>query len=311
MSLIIQNIPTHLFLGFLGVGKTSAILSCFEQKPNNERWAVLVNEFGKQGIDGKIYDAKGISVKEVPGGCLCCVVGLPFQVAIMQIIKEQKPDRLFIESSGASHAQGVIKTLQQDNFKQVLDLKAKVCIIDPNHLTDKRYFNNRNYQAQLNAADVLVVNKIDQASDDALKQLDILLLSFKPAKSFVQKTNFGDIDLPCLNAAIIKSTHQTVKFFSAATAPIEFKTFDWDFKGHESFNLSKLTLWMQQTCFIRAKGIVNTEQGWHSFNAVNGAAQTDHLPKQQQGRIEIIINKSDPISFIELKNQLDDCIIKS
>lgn len=50
----LTNVPTNLVMGFLGVGKTTAILDLLQQKPENENWAVLVNEFGKVGIDGAI-----------------------------------------------------------------------------------------------------------------------------------------------------------------------------------------------------------------------------------------------------------------
>lgn len=58
-------------MGFLGVGKTTAILDLLQHKPENENWAVLVNEFGEVGIDGAIFAAAGATVKEVVGGCLC------------------------------------------------------------------------------------------------------------------------------------------------------------------------------------------------------------------------------------------------
>ncbi|MCK5477881.1 MAG: hypothetical protein KAI44_03095, partial [Methylococcales bacterium] len=54
---IVTNIPTNLVMGFLGVGKTTAILDLLKHKQKNENWAVLVNEFGKIGIDGAIYTA--------------------------------------------------------------------------------------------------------------------------------------------------------------------------------------------------------------------------------------------------------------
>ena len=41
------GIPTNVISGFLGVGKTSAILNLLSQKSSHERWAVLVNEFGE------------------------------------------------------------------------------------------------------------------------------------------------------------------------------------------------------------------------------------------------------------------------
>ena len=83
----IQHIPTNLIMGFLGAGKTSAILHLIQQKPRNEKWSVLVNEFGAIGIDSAIYQAHGISVKEIPGGCMCCTAGVPMQVAINQLLK--------------------------------------------------------------------------------------------------------------------------------------------------------------------------------------------------------------------------------
>ncbi|MGO1707756.1 MAG: GTP-binding protein, partial [Oleiphilaceae bacterium] len=58
------RIPTHLVLGFLGAGKTTAILNLLKQKPEGERWAVLVNEFGEVGIDGAFLSNQGVAVKE-------------------------------------------------------------------------------------------------------------------------------------------------------------------------------------------------------------------------------------------------------
>ena len=57
----LANIPTNLVMGFLGVGKTTAILDLLKQKPKHEYWTVLVNEFGKIGIDGAIYSAAGVT----------------------------------------------------------------------------------------------------------------------------------------------------------------------------------------------------------------------------------------------------------
>ena len=45
------GVPTNIITGFLGVGKTTAILKLLRSKPKHERWAVLVNEFGEVGID--------------------------------------------------------------------------------------------------------------------------------------------------------------------------------------------------------------------------------------------------------------------
>ena len=52
-------IRVHLITGFLGVGKTTAILHLLKHKPEHEKWAVLVNEFGEVGVDGAILESQG------------------------------------------------------------------------------------------------------------------------------------------------------------------------------------------------------------------------------------------------------------
>lgn len=57
-------IPTNIITGFLGVGKTTAINALLANKPEDENWAILVNEFGQVGIDQEMLpDQNGLHVK--------------------------------------------------------------------------------------------------------------------------------------------------------------------------------------------------------------------------------------------------------
>ena len=108
----IRAIPTNIITGFLGVGKTSTIIKLMKHKPNNERWAVLVNEFGEIGIDscliqGQLSD-KQIFIREVAGGCMCCTAGLSMQIALNQLLKKAKPDRLLMVRASQRGAASVI-----------------------------------------------------------------------------------------------------------------------------------------------------------------------------------------------------------
>ena len=93
---------TNLITGFLGSGKTTSILHLLAQKPADEKWAVLVNEFGEVGIDGALLADSGALLKD-PGGCMCCVNGLPMQVGLNTLLRQGKPDRLLIEPTGLGH----------------------------------------------------------------------------------------------------------------------------------------------------------------------------------------------------------------
>lgn len=90
-------IPVNIITGVLGVGKTTAIRHLISQRPPNENWAIVVNEFGALGIDGAVLDTAGgltsdgggdggVTVREVAGGCLCCAVAAPFTVAVTQVL---------------------------------------------------------------------------------------------------------------------------------------------------------------------------------------------------------------------------------
>ena len=116
-----RTIPTSIITGFLGVGKTTSILNLLSSKPANERWAVLVNEFGEIGIDGAIFKSSvqsdnNVFVQEVPGGCMCCASSLPMQVALSRLIRESKPHRLIIEPTGLGHPQEVLRALKSAKF---------------------------------------------------------------------------------------------------------------------------------------------------------------------------------------------------
>ncbi|MCP5076949.1 MAG: cobalamin biosynthesis protein, partial [Psychromonas sp.] len=92
-----QKIYTHIISGFLGAGKTTFMNNLLKTKPTNETWAVLVNESGTTHYAKQQLANNGVVVKELYGGCLCCSAGMPFRVALNNVIKKHNPQRLFIE----------------------------------------------------------------------------------------------------------------------------------------------------------------------------------------------------------------------
>ncbi|MBO2653042.1 GTP-binding protein [Shewanella algae] len=161
--MILKPVATNLITGFLGSGKTTFIKALLANKPAGETWAVLVNEFGEIGIDAGLMGQSdsGVVIREVPGGCLCCVAGVPTQVAVTQLLARAKPDRLLIEPTGLGHPKEILKTLSSKQFAEVLSLKASICLFDPRKLSDKRYTEHENFLSQLQIADILLAGKQD------------------------------------------------------------------------------------------------------------------------------------------------------
>ena len=304
----INNVATNIISGFLGVGKTSAILSLFKQKPENQKWAVLVNEFGETGIDGNIYQSHGIAVKEIPGGCMCCAQGLPLQVAVNRLLKATRPDRLIIESSGAGHASGVLKTLNGKDFINILTLKASICLLDPENLLDENYLDNELFQQQLMLADVLIANKTDLASAEALQKFHHMSQRFKIAKSYITETVHGKLELKWLDLAC--TPRRDEKAFIKITAPgkTEWQTHSLSFPASTCFDQQRLIHWIKSLDVIRLKGILKTEQGDFLFNYVSGSLEHQRIKTNATNKLQLIHYR---IDVDNINSGLRKCTVES
>ncbi|RTR32812.1 CobW family GTP-binding protein [Shewanella atlantica] len=171
--MIIKPIATNVITGFLGVGKTSFIKQLFLSKPADEKWAVLINEFGEVGIDAALLGGgeKAIEIREVAGGCMCCAAGIPMQVAINQLIAKAKPDRLLIEPTGLGHPKEVLKVLSEPHYHNVIDLRSTVCLVDARKIEDARYREHEIFNQQLEVADIVLAAKSDLYSGQSFKNL--------------------------------------------------------------------------------------------------------------------------------------------
>jgi G3E family GTPase len=161
----------NLITGFLGSGKTTSLLHLLANKPADENWAILVNEFGEIGIDGALLADRGATLKEIPGGCMCCVNGLPLQVGLNMLLKQAKPDRLIIEPTGLGHPKQLLNMLRAAVYQPWIQVDATLTLLDPRQLADARVVENENFRDQLVAADIIVANKSDRWSDEDRQRL--------------------------------------------------------------------------------------------------------------------------------------------
>ena len=170
---IIKAIPTNIITGALAAGKTSFIKTLLQLKPEHERWAILVNEFGEIGLDGSLLATslsshnkssnapQTVFVKEVPGGCMCCASGLPMQIALNQLLAKAKPHRLLIEPTGLGHPKELLDVFNSEYYRDVIKLNATVCLIDARNLERQKWREHQTFTDQLTVADLIVATKCD------------------------------------------------------------------------------------------------------------------------------------------------------
>ncbi|WP_062262869.1 CobW family GTP-binding protein [Endozoicomonas arenosclerae] len=315
-----KSIPTNLITGFLGSGKTTAILHLLANKPKNETWGVLVNEFGEIGIDGAMMAGKGAVVREVPGGCMCCVAGLPMQIGLNMLIARSKPDRILIEPTGLGHPEQILQTLSGEHYSEVLDLKASICLLDPRNLKDSRYLENENFQDQIALADVVVANKTDCCDESDRERFDDFCRTMQNKKFMTAWVEQGSLEYQWLD---LPKGHQVALHPDAhhnhssmpETVPLQLPEGELfirrENKGQGHFSCgwlynSKLTFSFDALFHLfnsipakRLKAVIHTNQGSRAFNAQDGVVSIMELDECDNSRIEVIHDEPLPWDDIE------------
>jgi G3E family GTPase len=318
------KIPANIITGFLGVGKTTAILTLLANKPSTERWAVLVNEFGEIGIDGTMMSEQGAIIKEVPGGCMCCTAGVPTSVAITALLR-QKPDRLLIEPTGLGHPKEIIALLTSTQYSPYVDLKATIALVDPRNLSNPKYTTNQNFNDQLDCADVVIGNKVDQVTSSDIDTFNDWVTDQTPPKVFHKLVKQGSIPLEVLD---IERRHSDfteadhVHHHHASQEP-QFElppgkaylrrenvgqgyySCGWLFGAELIFEFDSLFSLFNDLTAERIKAVVNTNTGCYAFNVANGVVTVNQMSLEGfESRIEVIDSQLMPW------DQLNELLVK-
>ncbi len=191
-----HSVPTNLVTGFLGVGKTTAVIDLLQRKAPGSRWAVLVNEYGAVSIDDALIEGsapEGVTVKEVGGGCVCCASAPFLPVAIHFLLLEAQPERLIIETTGLGHPARLIDSLRM-NYHGRLDVRATLGIVDPHDFAKPEMRDNPIFVDQIQMSDVLVMNKLDTATPELVADFQSWANGLFPPKLLIAGTTHGRID---------------------------------------------------------------------------------------------------------------------
>lgn len=191
-------IPTILLTGFLGAGKTT-LLNRLIGHYRSQRTVLLINEFGKVGIDGDLLTPGTYQKVELNKGSLFCIcVRTDFIFEVERIATELRPELLIIEATGLADTSEMEEMLALPNLKNHIELKANVCLVDcQNFLKIKDTL--RAPVSQIKNADLVLLNKIDLVSDLQVEQVAAAVASISPGVPML-RTKYAEFDLTILDA---------------------------------------------------------------------------------------------------------------
>jgi Ni2+-binding GTPase involved in maturation of urease and hydrogenase len=160
----------HLVGGFLGSGKTTAIINASKQLvTQGKRVGVVTNDQGKYLVDTAFFRLNDVPTIEVTGGCFCCHYD-DLEDRLDQLTAEVRPDVIFAESVGscADLVATVIKPLI--NLRSSEFQPASFSVFTDGRLLEMRLLGeglpfSENivylFDKQIEEASVLIINKCD------------------------------------------------------------------------------------------------------------------------------------------------------
>ena len=321
---LIENVPTHLIAGPLGSGKTTLLRNLMKQRPDNEQWAILINEFGEVGIDAALLKTSdsGIQLAEISGGCLCCVNGVPFQVGLGRLLRKVRPHRLFIEASGLGHPQNLLQQLAAPPWQGTLALQPLVMVLDAPKLVSGHKLVPAQQQS-LPLAGLVVLNKAENLSLHERSWLGDQLL---PTPSiFCLQANLSLTQLPLAPTPSPHTAPQVMSHDSVLPGEIwrdalewhclarqhgDYHSIGWKMHPHTTFRFAAVHDWLASFQWQRAKGALHTDEGWFTFNGLDGNVGEWRISEwRQDNRLELIA--AAPLNHDKLEHALRAALILS
>ena len=275
------TMKTTIVCGLLGSGKTTFIKNFVQGA--TEKTVVLVNDFGKAGIDGEIFSAGGIESVELPSGCVCCTLKFDLITTIQRVVKQFSPQHLMIEPSGVASPSGVLEALESAGTGPA----TVIGIVDVTEFTE--LYESRMYgsffEDQIVNSDVILVNKTDLADETKIAGTERMVSAINPRAILIRTVNAG-INAPLPEAP----AHRTIV---PGSCHFRFETL--------SFNLrDKPTLAVVQKLFddlssgkfgrvARAKALVSTAEGPYRFDSTYGKVDMMRFDKDvSESRLVVI-----------------------
>ncbi|MEX0725700.1 MAG: GTP-binding protein [Planctomycetaceae bacterium] len=190
-------IPQYIMIGgFLGAGKTTAILQLARQfRDQNRKVGLITNDQSFGLVDTTMLRSHGFATEEITGGCFCCRFGSLVEAA-GKLTDDTQPDVFLAEPVGSctdlrATVSYPLQRMYGDNYavaplSVVLDpLRARQVL----GLEKGKAFSPKVvyiFEKQLEEADILVVNKCDLIGEQEQDQLHSALESRFPSATVIR-----------------------------------------------------------------------------------------------------------------------------
>ncbi len=264
-----EKTKLYLLTGFLGSGKTTALLELCRQR-KGQRIGIIQNELGKISVDGMLLRDDDIRMVELNRGSIfCSCLKLNFVKALAEMA-QQDFQYLFVESSGwgdPSNVQEILRAVREISQKDYA-FGGVICFVDalnfPEQLRDLE-----TARRQLKHCNLAVITKTDIAGAEAVENVRGLIRGLNPV-CMIRTSAMGVMDrgFPEEDLTAFSWAEEEESTNSAENRP---KTLFLEYDGELEEEALHAFLDVLAPDLFRAKGFcLFTGRGWTQVDMVGG-----------------------------------------
>ena len=271
----------YLVSGFLGAGKTTFMHNLIDFF-KDQKVAIIVNEFGKEGMDGQLLKRDGISLEEISNGSIFCNCRSDTFIEALIKISEYPVDTVLIESSGLSDPTGmgkimsIVQNLSEDRY----DYRGTIVIADATNI-EKLVYAAAAVELQIVSSDLVIINKTDLVDEEKIESVEKIIRQINPCV-IIERTSFGKIANPnwitnLTNENSLGDMNVTKKRIIGTQKLLV------SMKGN--YDRDSIEKWIKDfsDTFYRIKGFVYIENTWHYVDGTSNQLkiyEVDTVPKE-------------------------------
>lgn len=281
--------------GFLGSGKTTWLRHQLHAGAFKDAF-IIVNEAAQTPVDDALL-GQSSRLAVLAGGCACCEAKGELIALLRRICDERsrtssetgRLEELVLETSGLADPGPIAEAIKSDSVLiHHIVIHEIVVTVDALHALSQLRHEPLS-RRQIEVADRLIVTKVDEAEQGALKRLLATLRQINPGAAFIGAIRGSDTALPAFDDAEAEAlpdlSGEPSRPSIFPTRLILDETVDW---AAFSVWLSAL-LYAHGDDILRVKGVVRTPAGRLLLQGVRKTMQSPEILPEQAGREDNVI----------------------
>lgn len=267
---MIERKELYIITGFLGSGKTTLLKSILE-KFNKINTGVIVNEFGKIGIDGELIEKENMDLIEINNGSIFCICLENAFIEALNDLLKCNLDKIFVETSGLSDPSNLDKIIKatRELSDNKLVYKGSICIVNANNIL-KIFNTNKAVKKQIIFSDLIIINKIDLVSSQTIKKAKKMIKKINHFANIIE-TTYSKFDFEKLDEYLVLEKLDKNSNLSKETINKKGnKPFTYVFNFKETVELENFRKFLKEISkkIFRVKGFIKGKDGSYYIDMI-------------------------------------------